>query len=376
MQIIPHLFTLLPNVPRRVRDSLNHPEFFPVRRGRLFCRLLAIAFATLSCAWTTLVVGQQPPATAPQAAPKAAPAAGAQPQGLKPKTEELPPARELTLQTKPTGNFGPVDLACTWFAGTHKQETVPVILLHSWGSNRQRLLPLAQHLQQELGCAVLVPDLRGHGESKSQVGVNKKLEASQFNKHEIPLANEDLEACKRFLKERHEAGDLNLEMLTVIACGQTTALAASWTAADWQWPPYQGVKQGQDVKLLVLLSPVRKFEAINFSTLIKTPLFSEPKFNGVTTVLFWDSLDDTSEREAAALEAVLVKGHGPVPAPDSPERWAQLRYSLKVVKRGGVGEEMLAGPTGELVTNEITSLIEQKLASRAKQYPWVSRGEK
>lgn len=329
-----------------------------------------VLFLAMACSLPTMTFAQQP------AAPEAA-----KPQvvELKPKPEELPPARDLTLQTKVTGNFAnstPVNLVCTWFAGTHEKDTVPVILLHDWRSDRTPLIPLAQHLQRELGCAVLVPDLRGHGESTSQVGNSRKLDASQFKNQEIPLASEDIEACKRFLKERHNAGELNLEMLSIVACGESTALAAGWAAADWQWPPYKGIKQGQDVKLLVLLSPVRKFETFNLGTLVKTPLFSEPKFNGLTTALFWDSRDEESERDAAALEAVLVKSLGPAPAADAADRWSQVRYSLKVVPGGGVGEELLSGSKGELVRNEITSFIEQKLARRASQYPWLDRSEK
>ena len=344
----------------------------PLNNGRIASPAAkAFICLALACTFSTLATGQQPQAPDGQIKPQVV--------DLKPKPEELPPARDLTLQTKVSGNFAspaPVNLVCTWFAGTHEKDTVPVILVHDWGSDRTPLIPLAQHLQRELGCAVLVPDLRGHGESTSLVGSNRKLDATQFKNQEIPLASEDLEACKRFLKERHNAGELNLEMLTLVACGQCTALTASWTAADWQWPPYKGVKQGQDVKLLVLLSPVRKFESFNLAALVKSPLFSEPKFNGLTTALFWDSGDEASERDAAALEAVLVKGLGPAPSADSPERWAQIRYSLKVVPNGGTGEALLTGSKGELVRNEITSFIEQKLARRASHYPWLDRPDK
>lgn len=331
----------------------------------------AACLLVVACSLPASAFAQQPAAPEGTAKPQLA--------ELKPKPEELPPARDLTLQTKVTGNFvnsTPVNLVCTWFAGTHAKDTVPVILLHDWRSDRTQLIPLAQHLQRELGCAVLVPDLRGHGASTSQVGSSRKLDASQFKNLEIPLVAEDLETCKRFLKERHNAGELNLEMLTLVACGQSTAVAAGWAVADWQWPPYKGVKQGQDVKLLVLLSPVRKFETFNLGALIKTPLFSDPKFNGLTTALFWDSREEESERDAAALEAVLVKGLGPAPAADAPDRWRQVRYSLKVVPDGGSAEELLSGSKGGLVQNEITSFIEQKLARRASQYPWLDRSDK
>lgn len=292
------------------------------------------------------------------------------------KPKEIPPAQDLQLQTKPQGGLPPVNLSCTWLPGMREKETVPVLLVHDWGSSRKGLLALAQHLQKELGCAVLVPDLRGHGGSTSLVGGGKKLDAKQMNKNEIPLVTEDIEACKRFLKERHNAGELNLEMLTVIACGDSTPVVATWALADWQWPPYKGVKQGQDVKLMILLSPVRKFETLSLSGLIKSPIFSNPRVDGITTVLFWDSTQDASEKEAKAIEAVLVKAFGSNPSSDDPERWSKMRYSLKVVNNGGYGERLVTGNKSALVKQEITSFIDQKLASRADKYPWTDRTDK
>lgn len=292
------------------------------------------------------------------------------------KRREIPPARVVQLQTKAQGTVPPINLACTWFAGMNDRETVPVVLLHDWRTSSKSLMPLAQHLQKELGCAVLVPDLRGHGDSTSLVGGGKKLDASNMNKHEIPLATEDIEACKRFLKERHNAGELNIEMLTLIACGDSTALATAWAAADWQWPPYNGVKQGQDSKLLILLSPVRKFESLNLAALLKTPLFSNPNIEGITTVLFWDPEHAYSEREAAALESTLTKGLGPMPGGNEEERWSKIRYALKVVNGGGFGQRLLTGEKGEVVKKEITNFIDQKLVARAQKYPWTDRTEK
>jgi hypothetical protein len=292
------------------------------------------------------------------------------------KPKEIPPAQDLQLQTKPQGGLPPINLSCTWLPGMREKETVPVLLVHDWGSSRKGLLALAQHLQKELGCAVLVPDLRGHGGSTSLVGGGKKLDAKQMNKNEIPLVSEDIEACKRFLKQRHNAGELNLELLTVIACGDSTPLAATWALADWQWPPYDGIKQGQDVKLMILLSPVRKFETLSLLGSIKSPVFSDPRVDGITTVLFWDSNQDTSEKEAKAIETVLVKGFGSNPSSDDPDRWSKIRYSLKVVNNGGYGERLVNGNKSALVKQEITSFIDQKIASRAEKYPWTDRTDK
>lgn len=355
-------------------------SFFPLRvrawrPAKLACAcLLAICILGAPNSPRTLLGQQAPQVQEPQKKGTAEPEK--KPAVKEVKTKEIPPAQDLQLQTKPQGGLPPVNLSCTWLPGMREKDTVPVLLVHDWGSSRKGLLTLAQHLQKELGCAVLVPDLRGHGGSTSMVGGGKKLDAKQMNKNEIPLVTEDIEACKRFLKERHNAGELNLEMLTVVACGESTPVVATWALADWQWPPYKGIKQGQDVKLMILLSPVRKFETLSLLGIIKSPVFSNPRVDGVTTVLFWDASQETSEKEAKAIETVLVKAFGSNPGSDDPERWAKMRYSLKVVNKGGYGERLVTGNKSALVKQEITSFIDQKLASRADKYPWTDRTDK
>lgn len=367
----------------RLEEVLPEHHLKPLFPGRarvwaaeklVFTFVLAVCLCSAMASPRTLLGQQSPQVREPQKEGTAEPEK--KPAVKEGKPKEIPPAQDLQLQTKPQGGLPPVNLSCTWLPGMREKETVPVLLLHDWGSSRKGLLALAQQLQKELGCAVLVPDLRGHGGSTSVVGGGKKLDAKQMNKNEIPLVTEDMEACKRFLKEKHNAGELNLEMLTVIACGDSTPIAATWALADWQWPPYNGVKQGQDVKLMILLSPVRKFESLSLLGLIKSPVFSDPRVDGITTVLFWDSSQDTAEKEAKAIETVLVKGFGANPSSDDPERWSKIRYALKVVNNGGYGERLINGNKSALVKQEIASFIDQKLASRAEKYPWTDRADK
>jgi len=364
-EIVPSLTVLRPSLGRAQRLTLS---------AFLQSCLLVSCLLGLSSSVQPLFAQQAPPAQEPEK--KAAPDPAKKPAGQERKSKEIPPAQDVQLQTKPQGGLPPVNLSCTWLPGMREKETVPVLLLHDWGASRKGLLELAKHLQKEIGCAVLVPDLRGHGGSTSLVGGGKKLDAKQMNKNEIPLVTEDIEACKRFLKERHNAGELNLEMLTIIACGDSTPVAATWAMADWQWPPYKGVKQGQDVKLMILLSPVRKFETLSLVGLIKAPVFSDSRVDGITTVLIWDSNLETSEKEAKALETVLVKGLGSNPSKDDPERWSKIRYALKVVNNGGYAERLVNGNKSEVVRQEISSFIDQKLASRADKYPWTDRADK
>ena len=63
-----------------------------------------------------------------------------------------------------------LELKATYFAGTKGPDSIPVIIIHGLGPKCNRLDftdvgGLADYLRATLGCAVIVPDLRGHGES-------------------------------------------------------------------------------------------------------------------------------------------------------------------------------------------------------------------
>jgi pimeloyl-ACP methyl ester carboxylesterase len=143
-----------------------------------------------------------------------------------------------------------------------------VILVHDFEGSHKTVEPLALALQ-EAGCAVAVPDLRGHGASTSQDGRDADLDIRQLRKGDLELiaagaggrlreqsaVRGDLETVHQFLVSRGAAGGSAEAPLVVIGCGAGATLAALWTAADWAWPPLASGPQGQQVKALVLVSP-------------------------------------------------------------------------------------------------------------------------
>jgi len=144
-----------------------------------------------------------------------------------------------------------------------------VILVHDFEGSHKTVEPLALALQ-EAGCTVAVPDLRGHGASTSQEGRDADLDIRQLRKGELELiaagaggrlreqsaVRGDLETVHAFLASRGAVGASAETPLVVMGCGAGATLAALWTAADWAWPPLASGPQGQQVKALVLVSPV------------------------------------------------------------------------------------------------------------------------
>ena len=150
-----------------------------------------------------------------------------------------------------------VRLKATFFPGTKGKETVPVVLLHPWKGGREDCQPLAAYLQAK-GHAVLVPDLRGHGESTWKANYPQPLRAADVTPAALnAIVHGDMEALKLFLLQRHNHGELNVERLCVVGIEWGGWIAITWTAADWSWPTLgRGeYKQGQDVRGVVLVSP-------------------------------------------------------------------------------------------------------------------------
>ncbi len=185
------------------------------------------------------------------------------------KEIETPAAEVVEIETKDR-----ILLQCSWFGGTKGKETIPVLMLHDWGGSRKDLLDLAASLQKEYGFAVLVPDLRGHGESLNVAGSSEKLDTDKWKQADIASMIRDIEACKSFFKTKNDDGELNVDMMSLLAVGNTCIHAIQWSVTDWSYGPIGGVEQGQDVKSIVLMGPVKSFRSLNLTKTIRNPLFT------------------------------------------------------------------------------------------------------
>lgn len=165
--------------------------------------------------------------------------------------EGPPPPEDVVLETADG-----VKLSAYFYCPEKKgKETVPIILLHMLKRSRNDYTGLAEHLRS-LGHAVLVPDLRGHGDSTAKRGMRSPLNADTMPRNEfINMVGFDLPALKDFLIQKNNAEELNVEKLCLVGAEMGASVALNWTYLDWIRPPEGNKKQGQDVKALVLISP-------------------------------------------------------------------------------------------------------------------------
>lgn len=187
--------------------------------------------------------------------------------------EEGPPEPEdIELVTKDG-----VLLKATWYASRKKTEAVPVILLHQYRGSRADYRDLALYLQVEKEHAVIVPDLRGHGDSlKWERGeASGRFDVERLRPEDFDLmASQDVEAVKRFLVRKNNDKELNIEKLCLVGAEMGALVGIRWSWGDWAWGSQRAstVKQGRDVKALTLISPELRFKNLQASQLATPPI--------------------------------------------------------------------------------------------------------
>lgn len=189
----------------------------------------------------------------------------------------IPKPEKLTLKTSDVAALRSVvspqdqtELGVTYYRSVNKKDAAVVLLLHGRGGNRLvwekpkgNLPALADYFQQS-GFAVVTVDLRGHGDTplgSSEAGKTKGSGKVDL-KHYKLMSTLDLDRVKQLLFEEHQAGNLNMERLAIVAADMSTVVAMWFADHDWQKSPYDdaptpaaSTPRGQDVKSLVLLSP-------------------------------------------------------------------------------------------------------------------------
>jgi len=182
--------------------------------------------------------------------------------------KEPPPEPEVvTLQT----SDGVEIKAWVYRVADDTEPLATVLLLHDLGGSHQTVEPLAEALQVG-GCNVVVPDLRGHGESQipqraraagadDQSSVLKNLDFAAMTAtgggrvRDQSATRGDLEVIRNWIKQQTGAGKLNLDDLYVVGSGLGAAVGTTWTVLDATWPPIASGPQGGDVRGVVMIDP-------------------------------------------------------------------------------------------------------------------------
>jgi len=274
--------------------------------------------------------------------------------------KKTPEPEEIQIITKKTG----LQMNATYFGSSLEKEAAPIILLHPWEEQGALYFKFAKELQ-DMGYAVLVPDLRGHGKSvQSATARDGKIDLAKMGKVDFGfIIAEDMEAMKGFLIREHNEGKLNIELLSVIGIGEGAMFGTLWTVNDWSFPALPGMKQGQDVKSLVLISPVMSMKGMNAENTLKNPIFRQLSFfviagskssSGRNLDRTLKNLEKTHTYNEKDLEASNLW----LAEPDTSLEMAQF-----VNKQPGLSKA-------------VGNFLDKRVKIYAKQLPWAERKQK
>jgi len=308
------------------------------------------------------------PATPKPAVPAAKPTP-VRPAPAKTKAEEIPAPVELKGQELLTRDG--VLLRATFYPSNRGKEAIPIIMLHGWKGNRSEYTALARQLQQ-LGHAVLVPDLRGHGEStRLAYDDRRKLENSLISRAEVAnMVRRDMEKFKSFLVQKNNAGELNLEKLCVVGAEMGAVVALNWAVWDWHWPVYPDFKQGQYVKALVLISPPWSFKGVDVSEALNFPAIRGTAPVTISLQIIYGANDRKVAGEIDRMVRIL-RQHRPEYETEEEIREKQDFFVRPVAKTSLQGTKLLDGrepAVFQQVLPAIASFIHFRLEK--KDFPW------
>ncbi len=313
--------------------------------------------------------GQQRPTMQPKTSPQAP---------VKKQEIEIARPEDIILDTSDGVRLRVTYLAPPKAKGAEgpTNQAIPFILLHDWEGSRNDLAQYAFFLQRQ-GHAVIVPDLRGHGGSTEVVGRNQKIDAAKFRKNEVASAQKDIERCKKYLVQQHNKGEVNIDLLCVVAVGKTSVLAVQWTLNDWvAFPAFntKGIKQGQDVKALMLVSPVKKLAGISILPTLKHGLFSG-RGPTLPMLIVWGASEENA-RECESIYNTLKKSRPDVSDIENDNRRmaATTLFSVPIRKHQFSGKEMIERQRVDGFYAYVTNLMfGNKVIANAKNSSWTSR---
>jgi len=265
-----------------------------------------------------------------------------------------------------------VRIGITYYASDQGQNAVPVVLMHDYKESRVVFNGLAIALQNPPGpdspsLAVVTLDFRGHGESTTALGPGgriRKIDAAKLRTAGyLAMAQFDMEAVRKFLVDKNDAGELNLNKLCLVGVGMGANVAVYWAAKDWSVPPLAVGKQGQDVKGLVLISPRWNYRGLKMVDPMKHPAIRAE----ISTMIAFGAEGGKAKHDAKNIYKILERYH-PEPPRDQMEEKKDLFFiglptSLQ-------GTKLLTTPQFRMLPR-LVGFIDARIVR--KEYEWSRR---
>ena len=284
---------------------------------------------------------------------------------------EPPEPEDITLRVN-DGRDGTLVLHATYYPSDLGKEAVPIVMLHDYKGSRHDFDKMALDLQRQLGHAVIVPDLRGHGDSTQyETPLNapptfraKKIDKDRMNKNDfVRMVKGDLEAVRKFLISENNAAKLNLNKLCVVGAGMGSVMALNWTYVDWTAPTLSIGKQGQDIKGLVLISPQWNFRGLPIQTAIQHEMVRSK----VSIVFVYGEQNASAKRDAQRLYAHFKPMHpgADADAPVEDRDLFDFGLKTKVQSTALLDEDTLR------VTKAVAQFIDLRLVQQ--DFAWSER---
>lgn len=272
------------------------------------------------------------------------------------KKKENPLAFRLETVTTKDG----VPIAFGYFPSDKGNKAVPVILLHEWKGAAPPYSPLALELQKA-GCAVVTPDLRGHGGSRTYTdprGQQKTFDLSRMTRQDVQaMLARDIEAIKGFLKTENDAEKLNLNALTLIGFGEGGILAANYAVLDWNFTDIGEKKQSKDVRAIVAVSPERVFLGTTFDLGVRHPFVSRLPW----LIMAGEQSGQASEAEKLHKQLDRLRKTGPTAGPADLVLLPSSFSSVRLVRE-----------TRDCIPR-IVNFVKVQVIDNQDKFPWVNR---
>jgi pimeloyl-ACP methyl ester carboxylesterase len=284
-------------------------------------------------------------------------------------SEEPPKPVAVQLETRDG-----LQMEATYYASFKSKdagkEVVPIVMLHGWKGSSADMAGLALSMQA-LGHAVIVPDLRGHGKSTRTRNEGKPIDQALMKKADFDaMVMQDMEAVNKFLMEKNNAAELNIEKLCVVGADMGAVVAMNWAVLDWSWPPLSTGKQGKDVKALVLISPPLNFRGVSTAAALANPTIK----TGLAVLIIVGAEKGKSHDDAQRINKLLAAVR-PKP-PTDPEEFRKnppdlFFDELKTTLQGAkiLEDRKLSAD----VSGDIAQFIDLRLAG--KRFPWAKRSD-